>query len=63
MIIAPKSSIIAKAVRNTFKDIGTLEPNSDNTPNEKAMSVAEGIAHPLNAVSYTHLTLPTNREL
>ena len=48
--------MIANAVKNTFKDKGTLFPNKDNTPSEKAISVAEGIAHP---VSYTHLTLPT----
>ena len=46
--IAPKSSIIANAVRNTFKDRGTLLPNKDKTPKEKAISVAEGIAHPLS---------------
>ena len=44
--IAPKSSIIASAVKKTFKDNGTLLPKSDNTPNENAISVAEGIAHP-----------------
>ena len=44
--IAPKSSIIAKAVKNTFNDKGTLLPNKDKTPKEKAMSVADGIAHP-----------------
>ena len=43
--MAPKSSIIANAVKKTFNDIGTLEPNKDNIPNEKAMSVADGIAH------------------
>ena len=48
MTIAPKSSIIASAVRKTFNDKGTLLPRRDKTPNEKAMSVAEGIAHPLN---------------
>ena len=47
MTIAPKSSIIAKAVRNIFREIGTLFPNNDKTPKEKAMSVAEGIAQPL----------------
>ena len=44
--IAPKSSIIANAVKNTFNDKGTLLPNKDKTPKEKAISVAEGIAHP-----------------
>ena len=48
IIIAPKSSIIAKAVKNTFRDIGTLFPNRDSTPNENAISVAEGIAQPFN---------------
>ena len=43
-MIAPKSSIIAKAVKKTFNDIGTLDPNNDKTPKEKAMSVADGIA-------------------
>ena len=45
--IAPRSSIIARAVKKTFKDIGTLEPSKDRIPKEKAISVAEGIAHPL----------------
>ena len=44
--IAPKSSIIARATKKTFKDIGTLDPNKDKTPSEKAISVAEGIAQP-----------------
>ena len=46
--IAPKSSIIARAVQKIFKDTGTLLPSKDRTPNEKAMSVADGIAHPFN---------------
>ena len=46
MRIAPKSSIIASAVKNTFREIGTLEPSNDKIPNEKAISVAEGIAQP-----------------
>ena len=46
MTIAPKSSIIAKAVKNTFSERGTLFPKRDRTPREKAISVAEGIAHP-----------------
>ena len=29
--MAPKSSIIAKAVKKTFNDKGTLFPNKDNT--------------------------------
>ena len=34
MTIAPKSSIIARAVKKTFKDNGTLLPNKDSTPRE-----------------------------
>ena len=30
--------------------IGTLEPNNDKTPKEKAISVADGIAHPFNVL-------------
>ena len=41
------SSIIAKAVKKTFSEIGTLDPNKDKTPKEKAISVADGIAQPL----------------
>ena len=44
--IAPKSSIIANAVRKTLREMGTLFPNKDKTPSEKAISVAEGIAQP-----------------
>ena len=29
-------------------DIGTLFPNNERTPKEKAISVADGIAHPVN---------------
>ena len=47
--IAPRSSIIAKAVKNIFRDIGTLFPNNDKTPKENATSV-DGIAHPLSVV-------------
>ena len=46
--MAPKSSIIANAVKNTLRDKGTLLPNKDKTPNENAISVAVGIAHPFN---------------
>ena len=38
---------MAKAIKKTFNDIGTLLPNNDKTPIEKAISVAEGMAHPL----------------
>ena len=46
--IAPRSSIIARAVKKIFKEIGTLEPSKDKIPNENAMSVADGIAQPFN---------------
>ena len=45
-MIAPRSSIIASAVRKTFNEIGTLDPNKDKIPIEKAISVADGIAQP-----------------
>ena len=40
--------MIAKAVKKTFKEIGTLDPNKDRTPKEKAISVADGMAKPLS---------------
>ena len=55
IIIAPRSSIIAKAVKKTFKEIGTLDPNKDKTPNEKAMSVAEGIAQPFSVIGVWYI--------
>ena len=55
--IAPKSSIIARAIKKTFKDIGTREPNNDNTPIEKAISVADGIAHPLSVLPVSKLII------
>ena len=50
MTIAPRSSIIARAVKKTFKDIGTRLPYNDKTPKEKAISVADGIAQPFSVV-------------
>ncbi len=44
--MAPKSSMTAKAVKNTLSEVGTLLPNKDNTPNAKAISVAIGIPAP-----------------
>lgn len=44
--IAPKSSITANAVKNTFKEVGTRFPNKDKIPNAKAISVAIGIPAP-----------------
>ena len=44
--MAPKSSIIASAVINTFNPAGTRFPNKEATPNVKAISVAVGIAQP-----------------
>ena len=37
---------MANAVRNTFSETGTRDPNSDSTPSAKAMSVAVGTPHP-----------------
>ena len=42
--IAPKSSIIAKQLKN-LNEIRNFFPNKDKTFSEKAISVAEGIAH------------------
>ena len=42
--------MIARAVRKTLRETGTLFPNKDSTPNENAISVAEGIAHPFSVV-------------
>ena len=53
--IAPKSSIIAKAVKKTFREIGTLFPSKDNTPKENAISVADGIAHPFRVSEFPKL--------
>ena len=38
MIMPPKSSIIARAVRKIFKDNGTRFPSNDKTTNEKAIA-------------------------
>ena len=40
--------MMAKAVKKTLREIGTLDPNKDKIPIENAMSVAEGIAQPFN---------------
>ena len=50
--IAPRSSIIASAVKKTFSEIGTREPNKDKIPSENAMSVADGIAQPLSVSAF-----------
>ena len=55
--IAPKSSIIARAIKKIFKDIGIREPNKDNTPIENAISVAEGIAQPLSVLPVSKLMI------
>ena len=49
--MAPRSSMIASAIRNIFKETGTLLPSSERIPSAKAISVAVGIAHPLSANS------------
>ena len=50
IIIAPKSSMIASAAKNTFKAVGTRFPINESTPNAKAMSVAIGIPNPFDVV-------------
>ena len=57
IIIAPKSSIIAKAIKKIFKESGTRLPNIYNTPIEKAISVADGIAHPLSVLPVSKLII------
>ena len=44
----PKSSATASVAKNIFNPSGTRLPNIASTPNEKAMSVAIGIAQPRN---------------
>ena len=44
--MAHKSSIMASAVKNIFNEKGTDLPTIARTPNENAMSVAVGMAHP-----------------
>ena len=46
-MIAPRSSMIASASKKTFKKTEIRDPNNDKTPIENAISVADGIAHPL----------------
>ncbi|MNH39961.1 hypothetical protein D3C79_1012050 [compost metagenome] len=48
-MLAPRSSIIARVIRNNFSDTGTRLPSSANTPRAKAMSVAMGMAQPATA--------------
>lgn len=45
-MIAPKSSITARAIKKIFNDAGTLLPNSESMPTAKAISVAIGIPAP-----------------
>ena len=46
---------MARAVKNTFNDIGTLDPSNDRIPIENAISVADGIAHPFKYLDYLYL--------
>ncbi|MOA11850.1 hypothetical protein D3C78_1318090 [compost metagenome] len=48
--IAPRSSIIARAIRKIFNATGTRLPNNASTPSANAISVAAGIAHPWRAI-------------
>ena len=47
MMIAPRSSKIARVNKKTFSELGARDPTKANTPKAKAMSVAAGIAQPL----------------
>ena len=44
--MAPRSSTTASAVRNTFRETGTLLPTVDMMAMAKAISVAIGMPHP-----------------
>ena len=46
MIIAPRSSIIASAVKNILRETGILFPRSERMPKANAISVAMGIPIP-----------------
>ena len=48
MMMAHKSSMMAKAVRNIFKENGTDFPTMARIPSENAISVAVGMAHPFS---------------
>ena len=41
--------------KQNLKEIGIRLPNNDNTPIEKAISVADGIAHPLSVLPVSKL--------
>src|SRR5680860_1436833 len=56
MRIAPRSSMIAREVRNTLSEFGILDPNSDSTPSANAMSVAVGTAQPRQVSGVSKLT-------
>ena len=47
--MAIRSSAIARAVRNTFSDTGTFLFSIDRIQTAKAISVAVGMPHPLDA--------------
>ena len=47
--MAIRSSAMARAVRKTFSDTGTLSPRMERMPTAKAMSVAVGIPQPEEA--------------
>jgi hypothetical protein len=44
--MAPRSSMIARAIKNIFSLTGNLFPRSEAAAREKAISVAVGIPHP-----------------
>ncbi|MNY59050.1 hypothetical protein D3C86_1954560 [compost metagenome] len=48
-MMAPRSSMMAKVIRNSLSDVGTRLPNRASTPRAKAMSVAVGMAQPPTA--------------
>ncbi|MNH19219.1 hypothetical protein D3C79_789460 [compost metagenome] len=51
MMMTPRSSMIARASRKTFRLVGTRLPSSAITPRAKAISVAAGMAQPARVTS------------
>src|SRR5579863_1893936 len=59
-MIAIRSSMIASASRNIFRDGGTARPSNAQIPIAKAISVAAGTAQPLNASASLQFTAAYN---
>ena len=60
-MIPPRSSATARAARKTLRPTGTRVLNTERTPNEKAISVAIGMARPLCMSASAGLTSQKTR--